>query len=159
MEQSNRYLILGNGGHASVIKDLVAKRNGSIVHVFNDDKEYDDSFGPELPLIIAIGNNVTRRKIAEKIKHSMPVLIHPSAQLAADVVPGEGTIILANAVIQAGAKIGRHCLVNANVVIDHDAEVGDFVTIYPNVYIGGAACISDLITIDPGTIISRMQKV
>lgn len=159
MEQSNRYLLLGNGGHARVVKDLVEKVNGSVVHVFNDDTAYDDCFEPGLPLIIAIGNNEIRKKIVAKVKHAMPVLIHPSAQLAADVILGEGTIILANAVIQAGAKIGRHCLVNANVVIDHEAEVGDFVTIYPNVYIGGAATIGDLISIDPGTIISRMQKM
>ncbi len=159
MEQSNRYLLLGNGGHASVIKDLIAKRNGSIIYVFNDDSAYTDCFEPGLPLIIAIGNNVTRKQIVAKIKHPMPILVHPSAQLAADVVLGEGTIILANAVIQAGAKIGRHCLVNANVVIDHDAEVGDFVNIYPNVYIGGAAKVNELKNIDPGTIIARMQEV
>lgn len=159
MEQDKRYLLLGNGGHARVVKDLVEKNKGSIVRVFNDDTEYDACFEPGLPLIIAIGNNVIRKKIIGKVKHAMPALIHPSAQLAADVTPGEGTIILANAVIQAGAKIGEHCLINANVVIDHEAEVGDFVNIYPNAYIGGAATIGDLINIDPGTIIARMQKV
>lgn len=159
MVQSNRYLLLGNGGHARVIKDLIEKRNGTVVHVFNSDVEYDADYEPGLPLIIAIGNNTARSKIVAKIRHSMPALIHPSAQLAADVVPGAGTIVLANAVIQAGAKIGRHCLVNANVVIDHEVQVGDFVNIYPNVYIGAAATIGNLINIDPGTIISRMQKV
>ncbi len=159
MEQSNRYLLLGNGGHARVVKDLVERRNARVVHVFNDDTEYDACCEPGLPLLIAIGNNAVRKKIVEKVKHTMPVLIHPSAQVAADVIIGSGTIILANAVIQAGAKIGKHCLVNANVVIDHEAEVGDFVNIYPNVYIGGAATIRDLISIDPGTIIARMQKV
>ncbi|RYD97540.1 MAG: transferase [Sphingobacteriales bacterium] len=159
MVQSNRYLLLGNGGHARVIKDLIEKRNGSVVHVFNSDVEYDAYFEPGLPLIVAIGNNTVRSKIVAKIRHSMPVLIHPSAQLAADVVLGAGTIVLANAVIQAGAKMGRHCLVNANVVIDHEAQMGDFVNIYPNVYIGGAATISNYATIEPGTIISRGQKV
>ncbi len=153
------YLILGNGGHARVVKDLIEKKDGGIIHVFNDDIVYDACFEPGLPLMIAIGNNMVRKKIVAKVKHPMPVLIHPSAQIAADVVLGEGTIILANAVIQAGAKIGKHCLINANVVIDHDVEVGDFVNIYPNVYIGGAATVGDLISIDPGTIIARMQKV
>lgn len=159
MAQSNRYLLLGNGGHARVVKDLVERNNARIVHVFNDDTEYDACFDPWLPLMIAIGNNAIRKSIAEKIKHTMPVLIHPSAQLATDVIIGAGTIILANAVIQAGAKIGRHCLINANVVIDHEVEVGDFVNIYPNVYIGGAATIGDLSSIEPGTVIARMQRV
>lgn len=157
--EGNRYLLLGNGGHARVIKDLLEKLAGTVVYVFNDDTEYDPCFEPGLPLIVAIGNNTFRKKVIEKVKHTMPVLVHPSAQLATDVVPEEGTIILANAVIQAGAKIGKHCLINANVVIDHEVQVGDFVTIYPNVYIGGAAMITDLITIDPGTIVDRMQKV
>jgi len=157
--EGNRYLLLGNGGHARVIRDLIGKLGGSVVYVFNDDTEYDPCFESGLPLIVAIGNNTFRKKVIEKVKHVMPVLVHPSAQLAADVLLGEGTIVFANAVIQAGAKIGRHCLVNANVVIDHEAEVGNFVNVYPNVYIGGAATISDLASIDPGTIISRMQKV
>lgn len=159
MGQSNRYLLLGNGGHARVVKDLIERTSASVLHVFNDDTEYDACCEPDLPLMIAIGNNKVRKSIAAKVKHTMPALVHPSAQLAADVIIGAGTVILANAVIQAGAKIGKHCLINANVVIDHEAEVGDFVNIYPNVYIGGAAKIGDLISIDPGTIIARNQKV
>lgn len=159
MMKDNRYIILGNGGHARVIKDLIEKINGAVVHVFNSDSEYDVDFEPDLPLVIAIGDNEIRKSIVKKIKHVMPSLVHPSAQLASSVSLGAGTVVLANAVIQAGAVIGAHCMINANVVVDHEAQLGDFVNIYPNAYIGGAATISDHTTIAPGTIIARMQKV
>lgn len=159
MIQDNRYILLGNGGHARVIKDLIGKINGTVVHVFNSDTEYDVDVEPGLPLVIAIGNNEIRKNIVKKIKHVMPSLVHPSAQLASEVILGAGTVVLANAVIQAGAIIGEHCMINANVVIDHDVQMGDFVNVYPNVYIGGAATIGDHATIAPGTIIDRMQKV
>lgn len=159
MMQDNRYLLLGNGGHARVIKDLIEKINGTVAHVFNNDSEYDTDLEPGLPLVIAIGNNEIRQSIVKKVKHFMPSLVHPSAQLAAEVSLGAGTVVLANAVIQAGAVIGAHCLINANVVIDHEAQLGDFVNVYPNTYIGGAAIISDHTTIAPGTIIARLQKV
>jgi len=159
MEGKKKYLLLGSGGHARVLADLAGKLNATIEHVFADDRAYEVAFEPDLPLIIAIGNNIIRKRIVESIKHEMPVLIHPSAQIAADVELGEGTVILANAVIQAGARIGKHCLINANVVIDHGGQVGDFVNIYPNVYIGGAASISNETTIEPGTIIPRMTTI
>lgn len=155
----NRYILLGNGGHARVIKDLIERINGTVAHVFNSDNEYDADISPGLPLVIAVGNNEIRRNIVKKIKHAMPSLLHPSAQLAADISLGAGTVVLANTVIQAGAIIGAHCMINANVVIDHEARLGDFVNVYPHAYIGGAATISDHTIIAPGTIIARMQQV
>jgi sugar O-acyltransferase (sialic acid O-acetyltransferase NeuD family) len=163
------YLIYGAGGHARVLADLISKINGKIIAFIDDQpsssllhhipvKKYD-SLHLEAQIVIGVGNNKIREKIARILLHKAAVIIHPSAIVASDVAIGEGTVILANAVIQTGAKIGKHVIINANACIDHDAVIGDFVHIYPNAYIGGAAFIGAGSTITAGKVISRMAKI
>lgn len=166
----DNYLIYGAGGHARVIADLLRSRNIKPLAFIDDNlvvghldgiivKAYDPEAHSAAGIIIGIGNNSTRRKIAESISHEPAVLIHPKAAVAAGVVPGAGTVILANAVVQIGATIGKHCIINAGACIDHDAVIEDYVHLYPNVYVGAAAHIKAGVTIDPGTIIPRNTVV
>lgn len=157
--EKKEYILFGNGGHSRVLKDLIELLNGEVVHVFDNDNPYNPDIFPNATLIIAIGNTKIREKITKEIKHKLGILIHPSAVVSKNVQIGEGTVILANSVIQTGSKIGRHIIVNACVVIDHDVIIEDFVNIYPNAYIGGEAKISDHITIEPNTVIPRLTIV
>jgi len=82
--------------------------------------------------------------------------LHPNVVLANDVKVEEGTVILANAVVQSGAIVGKHCIINAGVVVDHDVIIEDFVNIYPNSYIGGETRITKHQTIDAITVVPRL---
>jgi sugar O-acyltransferase (sialic acid O-acetyltransferase NeuD family) len=163
------YLIYGAGGHARVLADLILNLNGKITAFIDDHssstllnnipvKGYDAAH-LNAQIVIGIGNNKIREKIAAALLHKTAVIIHPSAIVASDAEIGEGTVILANAVIQTGARIGKHVIINANACVDHDAIVEDFVHISPNVYIGGAAVIGAGTTITAGKIIPRMTKI
>src|ERR1043165_2281485 len=110
---SMSFLIYGAGGHANVLADLGALAGADVPVMFSDDavlygnrnnrliRSYDPLLFPELPLILGIGNNSVREKIAEKVTHTFTVLSHTTAYVAADAIIGEGTVILANAVVQA----------------------------------------------------------
>lgn len=163
------YLIYGAGGHARVLADLILTINGKIIAFIDDHlslpqlnnfpvKGYD-ALHPEAQIVIGVGNNKIRGKIAGSLHHKAAVIIHPSAIVASDVEIGEGTVILANAVIQTGARIGKHVIINANACVDHDAVIEDFVHICPNVYIGGATVIGRGTTVTAGKIIPRMTKI
>lgn len=154
-----QYILYGNGGHARVIKDLIHLLGGEVVHVFDSENQYNPEVFPKAELIIAIGNSEIREKISQEVSHQFGKLIHPKAVLANDVEVGEGTVILANAVIQAGAKIGKHCILNASIVIDHDVMIGSYVSIYPNSYIGGEAQITNHKIIDPNTVVERQTII
>lgn len=154
-----QYILYGNGGHARVLKDLIHLLGGEVVHVFDSENPYNAEIFPNVELIIAIGNSEIREKISQEVCHQFAKLIHPKAVLANDVEVGEGTVILANAVIQAGVKIGIHCILNASTTIDHDVIIGNFVSIYPNSYIGGEAQITNHKTIDPNTVVERQTIV
>ncbi|MFV0194096.1 transferase [Empedobacter falsenii] len=153
------YILYGFGGHGKVIKDAIEKNGNQVIHVFDQDHPYDPTIFPNAELIIAIGNNGIRKKIATEIAHPLGIVIHPSASIAQDVTIEKGTVVLANAVIQTGSSIGKNCIINANVTIDHDAVIEDEVSIYPGSYIGGEAKITQGKTIDPNTTIVRNSVI
>ena len=52
--------------------------------------------------------------------------IHTSVIISdVEVSIGEGTTVMANAVINAGTKIGKHCIINSSAVVEHDNQKGD----------------------------------
>lgn len=85
----------------------------------------------EGPLIISIGNNHTRKKIAGKFPVRYNIAKDPAAIIAATVRIGEGTVIMQNAVIQACTQIGKHCIINTAASIDHNCIIEDYVHISP----------------------------
>ena len=160
-------VIYGAGGHASVLTDLVRGNGGEVLTLFADQEEnglkihhtpiqpYNISLYPEAALVIGIGNNQVRERLSEKVEHRMVSLFHADASIARDVVAGEGTVVLARAVVQSHSKIGRHVIINAGAVIDHDAEIGDFVHVGANAYVGGGAQIGKGVSVGAGAIIMR----
>lgn len=159
IEKENRVVIYGAGGHGKVIADIV-ERSGKTVLAFVDDNEalWDKSFWgypvwrgkshlfeyakkETFSVIIGIGDNHYRREIVKAMESAgacFGTAIHPSAQLGNDVNIGEGTVIMANSVINPGARVGRHCIVNTAVTIDHDCIIGDFVHLSPGAHLGGS---------------------
>lgn len=163
-------VVYGAGGHARVLQDLLKKLDLKVEVFFDDSNKltevngirvapYDVSVAREFPLILGIGNPKIRKLLLEKVEHAFSTLIHPTASIAADVEIGEGTVVLAGAVIQAGAKIGKHAIINSNVTVDHDAVVSDFVTTYPGVYIGAEAVVGEGVVINPNSVIMRFSEV
>lgn len=165
-------LIYGAGGHARVLLDGLRKQFGeqAIQVFFNDGEEpkaigdipvvpYAPDYHPEARLLIGIGKPDIRERIVKKVTHEFGIFIHPQASVAADAHIGEGTVVLAGAVIQSQAKIGRHAIINANVTIDHDGIVEDFVTTYPGVYVGAHAVVGKGAIVNPNAVIMRFSQV
>ncbi|MEG0661953.1 MAG: acetyltransferase, partial [Anaerovoracaceae bacterium] len=124
-------VILGAGGHGKVIADIVLK-NGDKVIGFLDDQQKEKSllgmpilgkvskiseFPKDIEFILAIGSNETRKFLAEKYRVKWYTGVHPSAQIGLGAIVGEGTVIMANAVINPAAIIGKHCIINTGAVV------------------------------------------
>jgi acetyltransferase EpsM len=170
MERS--YVIYGAGGHAKVIVDLILEYKGKIECVFDDNIEDENAtfmnipvlkYNPELykdsKMIVAVGDNKIRKALAQKLKHNFATLIHPKASVSEFALIGKGTVVLANAVIQAEVSIGDHSIVNIGACVDHEVSISDFVHIGPMAYIGGAALIKNGVKIDPGVIVLRNTEI
>lgn len=156
-----KFHILGAGGHAKVIIDILRKNGENDISVFDDDEKKigkEKILGAEVKgaidkanqrdeecqMIIGIGNNEIRKKISEKINGNYGVAIHPSAVIGEDVLIGEGTVIMANAVINSGTRIGKHCIINTAATVDHDCFLEDYVHISPGAHLGGTIIVGQL---------------
>lgn len=135
-------LIYGTGGHAKVVFDCLKSASEETAAFFDDSiKEtsffgrkvlhYREDFLPRVPLIIAIGDNADRKKIALSVKHKFGIAAHSSVLKSDYSEIGEGAMLIHNAVIQSHAAIGKHVIVNTKASVDHDCQVGDFVHLGP----------------------------
>jgi len=126
--------LIGDGGHAKVVRDVIASRPWW--------ERRWERFGDYQ--FIAVGNNYHRRREALSMRgRGCPPLIHRTAWVSPNVCIGWGTIIMAGAVIQADVIIGKHCIINTGASVDHDCRIGDFVHIAPGVNLCGGVEVGD----------------
>jgi sugar O-acyltransferase (sialic acid O-acetyltransferase NeuD family) len=159
-------LLYGASGHAKVILSILEADGQRVTAIFDDDlakKElervpvvgrYDLDREPTAPLIIAIGYNDIRRKLARHIRHTFGTAIHPSALVDGTVALGEGTVIMHGAIIQVGTSIGRHVIVNTGATVDHDCKLGDFVHVAPGVTLCGSVQVGENTLIGAGSVVA-----
>lgn len=163
-------IIIGAGGHAKVIADIV-QCNGDHIIGFLDGYINQDTFlgkpvlgddsdahrFPDAYFIIAIGNAVAR----ERISNNMPnakwyTAIHPTAVISTlDTSIGEGTVVMANAVINPCAHIGKHCIINTTAVIEHDNHIEDFVHVSVGTKLAGTVTVGKRTWVGVGASVSN----
>ena len=149
------YIILGAGGHAVVIADILYKCGNAIKGYLDDaipegteilgakvlGKISDCNRYREYSFIIGIGDNKTRKHVAEAYSLEYGTAIHPSATIGQQVEIGSGTVVMAGCVINPRTVMGRHCIVNTAASIDHDNVISDYVHVSPGAAIGGTVTI------------------
>lgn len=136
--------LVGDGGHAAVIRDLIRSR-----------ERLDKDFEVE-GTIIAVGNNRDRRREAQAHTGSrFTYLVHPSATVASSALIGMGTVIMAGATVQARAIIGEHCILNTNCSVDHDCYLGDFVHIAPGAHLCGNVRVGEGTMVGTGVSVAQ----
>lgn len=173
-----KVVIIGAGGHAKVIADIIEKSGDEIVGFLDDNKEIGTTIINEykvigdlnnrftmavtkenLEFIIAIGDNKKREEISHSPNLKFYTAIHPSAQMGLDVEIQEGTVIMANACINSSAKIGKHCIINTGAIIEHDNIIEDFVHISPNVSLGGTVKVGENTHVGIGTTVKNNIEI
>lgn len=153
---NTKLLVIGAGGHAKVVVDCIEQENKYQITTILDDappayfigqyqvelRELNYEF-QSLNAIIAIGNPMHRKKIANQLKSNFVMTIHPSAVVSKHAKIGEGCQVFATAVINAVATIGKHCIINTGAIIEHDCVLEDFVHVAPNATLGGGVRVGE----------------
>jgi UDP-perosamine 4-acetyltransferase len=164
-------LILGGGGHAGVLVDLITLlhqynivgvldrklKRGSEIYGYtvlgNDDLLSDFRNKGIKNICIAVGSikkNDIRKALFEKVKHSgyfCPSLI------GRNVIIAEGVQIMAGAIIQTGSIIGDDTIINTGSILEHDSIIGKHVHIGPGSVLSGGCTIGDGTFIGAGSTI------
>ena len=136
--------IIGDGGHASVVKEIVRL-------TFMD--------RPTSGAFVAIGDNKARKKEAECMDGPFAVLVHPSAVVSDSAEIVEGSIIMAGAIIQPKASIGKHVIVNTSATVDHHCIIGDYAHIAPGAHLCGAVIIGEGTLVGTGVAIAPQATI
>lgn len=156
----DKIIILGKGGHAESLADIVERENKYEIagYVVNDigqqsENEKYSVIGSDMDLerifqsgirnaalgIGYLGKSDLREKLWNKLKaigYSLPVICDPSAILTKKIQLGEGTMIGKGAIINANASIGKICIINTGAIIEHDCRVDDF----SHISVGSVLC-------------------
>jgi sugar O-acyltransferase (sialic acid O-acetyltransferase NeuD family) len=114
--------------------------------------------------IVAIGDNWVRNRIVTELSDAVPdfrfvTAIHPSAQIAQDSVIGQGTAVMAGAVVNPGARIGEFCIVNTRASIDHESSMGSYSSLGPGAVVGGCAHIGAHSVVGIGAIVLQEIRI
>lgn len=161
--------IIGASGHGKVIAEI-AEDNQIVIEAFLDaDINKKKLMGYEIihqnppklaSVIIAIGNNQIRKKIAEENpQFDYLILQHPRSEVSKRAGVGEGTVIMAGVTINADATIGKHCIINTNASVDHDCILADYVHLSPNVALAGNVSIGEASHIGIGACVIQGIKI
>ena len=162
--------LIGAGGHAKVVRDILDACSIPFSGVVTDnlkevtfmEKKILHSMDGVDEAIICVGNNRTRKKLAEELSQqgvTFGMGIHPSVIMSKYASVDEGTVVMQGAVIQSCAKIGKHCIVNTSASIDHDNVLGDFVHISPHATLCGEVEVGEGTWIGAGTVVKQCVKI
>lgn len=178
-------VIMGAGGHAKVIADIILKRKELLNEKLNITGFLDDGYKNlkytkifDIPIlgdtslieklehekkynyIIGIGNNKIREKISNKFPNlNYYTAIHPKSVIGTEVAIEEGTVVMANVVINSGSKIGKHCILNSGSIIEHDNKIEDYCHISPNSTLCGTVKVGKNSWIGAGSIIIQNRNI
>ena len=178
MTYATPLVILGGGGHAAVVRDCIDDRLYRLIGCLDDAKPIGATLSAGkvigrladlqslvlgyrgLAAIVAIGDNMTRRRVVGEMQGRAPSLIwatvvHRSAIISPRTEIGPGTVVVAGAVINGGSRLGRHVLINTGSLIDHDNDFGDFSSTGPGVSIGGNVSVGQLSHIGIGASVKH----
>ncbi|MEQ8228934.1 MAG: acetyltransferase [Rhodospirillales bacterium] len=183
MAFNSPFIIIGAGGHAGVVLDLLLEQGADVlfltdtdagrhnnvvlgVPIAGDDARIDDYTPDMVSLAMGLGisgrghelmaNTHRRLCIARdfaKRGHRFPPLIHSAASIGRNVTLGDGAQVMAGAVVQPNCRIGAHAIINTGATIDHDSSVGDGTHVAPGATLCGRIAIGDASYIGAGATV------
>lgn len=171
---SKPLIIIGSGGHASVVADILLNQGEKILATVCPDEIKDnsplkgikrlitdesliDTYAPsEVVLINGLGSlpgNDVRFKLFNYFTergYKFKSVIASSAIIAGGVVLEDGVQIMHGAIVQTNAHISKNCIINTGSVIEHDCMIGCHNHIAPNATLSGGVVTGNKVHVGTG---------
>lgn len=169
----HKVVIIGSGGHAKVIVDILRNSKNYSPVGFTDPNPQgktimglpvlgDDSFLPELlkkglrHAFVAIGDNRRRVELSDSVRSIGFELINaisPYAYISPTATLGVGIAIMPGAIIHPDTVIQDYVIINTGATVDHDCfiEIG--------CHIAGGCTIAGNVKVGLGSLLSVGCKV
>jgi len=176
-------IVIGSSGHAKVVVDVLETegiyRVAGLIDPYR--KRGERAFGHEIRgsvedvgelckrhgigyVFIAIGDNWVRHNIHQKVVSTCPGIVfatavHPSAIIAKNAFIGNGSVVMAGAVVNSYTRIGAFCIANTSTSIDHDCHLEDYSSVAPSVCLGGNVRVGKYSAVSIGAVVSHRVEI
>lgn len=157
----NKLAIIGCGGHARSVADVVLFNDPQTEIIFVDENARENEFIMGCPIVkekpssfakihYASGDNIKREQM---FNNDYVSIISKDAYVAPTATVGNGSFVAHHVHIGPEAKIGKACIINTSCVIDHEVCVGDFTHISANSTVCGRCKIGKNVFVGAGSVI------
>ena len=83
----------------------------------------------------------------------LPCVISPRAYVSAHAEVGKGTIVMHDALVNAGVRIGVNCIINTKALVEHDSTIGD------HCHVSTAAIVNGSVQVASGTFLGSNATI
>ena len=148
--------------------DPASERAVEGVPILRSWREAADRFGGSLPVVLAVGRNAARDRIATELVAAgvaLQTIVHPTAVVSPRATIGVGCYIGPKAIVNSDAVVGDACIVNSAACVEHHCRLGRAVHLGPlavvcgwatvgaRTFIGAAASIRDRIGVGADAVV------
>lgn len=153
-------VLIGGGGHASVLVDILLKQGRKILAVVSPDdvserkvfskirhlyrdEDIREFSSDQVQLVNGIGmlpRSALRTKVNERfleLGYQFETVIASNAIVSPYACIAEGAQILSGSIVNAGAEIGGHSIINTGAIVEHDCRIGRYNHIAPRATLCG----------------------
>ncbi len=169
-------IIVGAGGHACVVADVVRlhptwRLLGLISSDLPKNHHRPDGLAilggmevvatlaqqPDTVAVVAIGHCATRLRVADEVAGvgmRFVAVVHAQAIVAGDVTIGAGTVVAAGAVINPRCRVAEHVIINTGALLESGAIVEQGAHVAPGAIIGAGAVVGAGALVGVGAIVT-----
>lgn len=167
------WLVLGAGGHARSVVDVIERRGDRVVAVVgaaagadwdpwgierldDDVAAFERIVAERLRAAAAIGAADPRLAVVRAILAlggSVPALVARTATVGRSSVVGHGSVVLEHAHVGPASTLGHGVIVNTAAVVEHDCLVGDGVHVAPGACLLGGVTVGERTLVGGGALI------
>lgn len=178
----NKIVLLGAGGHASVLLDILYRKHIQVslivasdvpaprtifnnISVISDDDFIHHYQPTDVSLVNGIGmlpHSTARMRIYNHytaLGYTFQSVISPQAIISPFAKLSAGVQILPGAIVQAGSSIDENSIINSRAVIEHDDNIGQHNHIAPAAVLCGGVNTQENVYIGAGAVVIQNIKV
>lgn len=180
---SKPLIMIGAGGHASVLAEILLIEGRSIIAIVSPEDITDNSplaginrlmtdealltaYSPEQVELVngmgAIPGNDLHFRLFNyftKRDYCFASVISPNAIVSKSAQLGDGVQIMSGAIIQTSANISMNCIINSGAIIEHDCSIGAHNHIAPNATLSGGVITEAQVHIGTGANVIQGIKI
>lgn len=175
-------ILLGAGGHASVVAETAVAAGWRIVGYLAEEAARDNRCSalavPWLGTVdrpaadverlwslgarvhTAVGDARLRERWSSRFEpERLATIVHPLAWVGPSAVLGPGSYVGAFAAVNACASVGVSAIINTGSIIEHDVRIGSYAHCAPRSVIAGMAAIGERTLVGAGAVVLPFVKV